>query len=59
MTLAPRNLKKSFLSYIWDNDTHLKSKAELRLLFKLDCSILITVCFGYWMKCACVWRCGL
>lgn len=40
----------SFRSWIWDADSHLKSKAELRLLLKLDLSILIIGCFGFFMK---------
>ncbi|CAI4215823.1 unnamed protein product [Parascedosporium putredinis] len=40
----------SFRSWIWDADSHTKSKAELRLLLKLDLSILVIGCLGFFMK---------
>lgn len=40
----------SFRSWIWDADTHLKGKAERRLLLKLDLSILVIGCLGFFMK---------
>ena len=46
---APK-VKLSLLSYIWDKDTHLKSPAERKLLRKLDMSILIVACLGFFMK---------
>lgn len=42
--------KKSFRSFIWDTDTHLKSPAERRLLRKLDLSILGVGCVGFFLK---------
>ncbi|KAK1758834.1 putative pantothenate transporter liz1 protein [Echria macrotheca] len=42
--------KVSLLSYIWDKDTHLKSPAERSLVRKLDLSILIIACVGFFMK---------
>ncbi|SPO07533.1 related to transporter protein [Cephalotrichum gorgonifer] len=47
--ILPPN-RVSFRSWIWDSDTHLKSKAERRLLLKLDLSILIIGCLGFFMK---------
>ncbi|KAL4787746.1 major facilitator superfamily domain-containing protein [Aspergillus varians] len=44
---APR---RSFRSFIWDTDTHLKSPEEQRLLLKLDVSILTIGCLGFFMK---------
>ncbi|KAK3385168.1 pantothenate transporter liz1 [Podospora didyma] len=46
----PEKTKLSILSYIWDKDTHLKSAAERKLLRKLDLSILIIACLGFFMK---------
>lgn len=42
--------KRSFRSFIWDTDTHLKSPEERRLLLKLDVSILTIGCLGFFMK---------
>lgn len=42
--------KKSFRSFIWDTDTHLKSPAERTLLRKLDFSILTIGCLGFFLK---------
>ncbi|KAL4861798.1 hypothetical protein BDV12DRAFT_190839 [Aspergillus spectabilis] len=44
---APR---RSFRSFIWDTDTHLKSLEEKHLLLKLDIAILTTGCLGFFMK---------
>jgi ACS family pantothenate transporter-like MFS transporter len=48
--VPPEERKKtiwtSFLSFIWDNDTHLKSPEERKLLFKLDCVMLPCLCLG-------------
>ncbi|OJJ05579.1 hypothetical protein ASPVEDRAFT_153770 [Aspergillus versicolor CBS 583.65] len=41
---------RTFRSFIWDTDTHLKSPAEKRLLLKLDVSILTIGCLGFFMK---------
>lgn len=45
-----RSLKDAFLSHIWDTDTHLKSPAERRLLFKLDVAMLTCLCLGFFNK---------
>ncbi|KAL3421357.1 major facilitator superfamily transporter [Phlyctema vagabunda] len=42
--------KKSFRSFIWDTDTHLKSPEERKLLRKLDFSILTIGCIGFFLK---------
>lgn len=42
--------RRSFRSFIWDTDTHLKSPEERRLLRKLDWSILTIGCLGFFMK---------
>ncbi|KAK1222183.1 hypothetical protein PQX77_014981 [Marasmius sp. AFHP31] len=42
--------RKSFRSFIWDTDTHLKSHEERVLLRKLDFSILIIGCLGFFLK---------
>lgn len=41
---------RSFRSFIWDTDTHLKSPEERKLLLKLDWSILSIGCLGFFMK---------
>lgn len=41
---------RSFRSFIWDTDTHLKSREERVLLRKLDWSILTIGCLGFFMK---------
>ncbi|KAL3482084.1 major facilitator superfamily domain-containing protein [Aspergillus californicus] len=46
-TTAPR---RSFRSFIWDTDTHLKTPEERRLLLKLDAAILSIGCLGFFMK---------
>lgn len=33
-----------FVSLVWDSDYYIKSPAERRLVFKLDCMILSVVC---------------
>lgn len=43
-------LMKSFRSFIWDSDTHLKSPEEIKLLRKLDLSILSIGCLGFFLK---------
>ncbi|KAI1862829.1 uncharacterized protein JN550_009976 [Neoarthrinium moseri] len=42
--------RRSFRSFIWDTDTHLKSHEERVLLRKLDWSILTIGCLGFFMK---------
>ncbi|CAI7671057.1 unnamed protein product [Penicillium bialowiezense] len=42
--------KRSFRSFIWDTDSHLKSPEEKRLLLKLDAAILSIGCLGFFMK---------
>ncbi|KAJ5185441.1 hypothetical protein N7491_006691 [Penicillium cf. griseofulvum] len=42
--------RRSFRSFIWDTDTHLKSPEEKRLLLKLDATILSIGCLGFFMK---------
>ncbi|CAI7579065.1 unnamed protein product [Penicillium pancosmium] len=42
--------RRSFRSFIWDTDTHLKSFAERRFLLKLDAAILSVGCLGFFMK---------
>lgn len=42
--------RRSFRSFIWDTDPHLKSPEEQRLLLKLDVSILTIGCLGFFMK---------
>lgn len=37
---------QAFRSFIWDSDTHLKSAAERRMLFKLDLAMLPCLCLG-------------
>ncbi|KAB8305141.1 hypothetical protein EYC80_004435 [Monilinia laxa] len=41
---------KSFRSFIWDTDTHLKSIEERKLLRKLDAAILSIGCLGFFLK---------
>ncbi|KAK7721106.1 hypothetical protein SLS64_001401 [Diaporthe eres] len=41
---------RSFRSFIWDTDTHLKTPEERKLLRKLDWSILTIGCLGFFMK---------
>ncbi|KAH8807539.1 pantothenate transporter liz1 [Xylogone sp. PMI_703] len=48
--MAEAETKKSFRSFIWDTDTHLKSAEERRLLRKLDFAILSIGCFGFFLK---------
>lgn len=47
---VPSPPKKSFRSFIWDTDTHLKSPAERVLLRKLDFAILTIGCLGFFLK---------
>ncbi|KAL4965253.1 major facilitator superfamily domain-containing protein [Aspergillus stella-maris] len=42
--------RRSFRSFIWDTDTHLKTLEERRLLLKLDISMLTIGCLGFFMK---------
>lgn len=42
--------RKSFRSFIWDTDTHLKSPAERKLLRKLDFALLSIGCLGFFLK---------
>ncbi|RMZ76783.1 hypothetical protein DV737_g4674, partial [Chaetothyriales sp. CBS 132003] len=44
------NIIRNFRSFIWDSDTHLKSKEERLLLRKLDFSILTIGCLGFFLK---------
>jgi ACS family pantothenate transporter-like MFS transporter len=46
----PTNQRRSFRSFIWDTDTHLKTPEEQRLLLKLDAAILSIGCLGLFMK---------
>lgn len=39
-----------FRSFIWDTDTHLKTKEERKLLRKLDFSILTIGCLGFFVR---------
>lgn len=48
--MAEMQPKKSFRSFIWDNDTHLKSEEERKLLCKLDFSILTIACLGFFVR---------
>jgi ACS family pantothenate transporter-like MFS transporter len=48
---SPSNTpRRSFRSFIWDTDTHLKTPQEQRLLLKLDIAILSIGCLGFFMK---------
>ncbi|KAB2579275.1 Pantothenate transporter liz1 [Lasiodiplodia theobromae] len=49
-TTTDAKAKKSFRSFIWDTDTHLKSHAERVLLRKLDWAILSIGCLGFFLK---------
>lgn len=42
--------RRSFRSFFWDTDTHLKSPEERRLLLKLDVAILTIGCLGFFIK---------
>ncbi|EXJ77096.1 hypothetical protein A1O3_10254 [Capronia epimyces CBS 606.96] len=42
--------RRSFRTYIWDTDTHLKSPEERRLLLKIDVAILSIGCLGFFLK---------
>ena len=48
--VSPIQQKRSFRSFIWDTDTHLKTPEEQRLLLKLDAAILSIGCLGFFMK---------
>ncbi|EMR66286.1 putative pantothenate transporter liz1 protein [Eutypa lata UCREL1] len=48
--MAETKPSRSFRSFIWDTDTHLKSPEERKLLRKLDWSILTIGCLGFFMK---------
>lgn len=48
--VPPAKQKRSFRSFIWDTDTHLKTPEEQRLLLKLDVAILSIGCLGFFMK---------
>ena len=48
--VSPIQQKRSFRSFIWDTDTHLKTPEEQRLLLKLDATILSIGCLGFFMK---------
>lgn len=39
-----------FRSFIWDSDTHLKTPEERKLLRKIDLSILVIGCFGFFVR---------
>ncbi|KAF5234548.1 hypothetical protein FAUST_7528 [Fusarium austroamericanum] len=41
---------KNILYHLWDNDQHLKSPEERKLVRKLDFGILICATLGWWMK---------
>ncbi|KAL4749656.1 hypothetical protein BDW72DRAFT_204627 [Aspergillus terricola var. indicus] len=42
--------RRSFRSFIWDKDTHLKTPDERHLLLKLDIAMLSIGCLGFFMK---------
>ncbi|KAL3437832.1 major facilitator superfamily domain-containing protein [Aspergillus tetrazonus] len=42
--------RRSFRSFIWDIDTHLKTPEERHLLLKLDIAMLSIGCLGFFMK---------
>ncbi|KAL4811632.1 major facilitator superfamily domain-containing protein [Aspergillus spinulosporus] len=42
--------RRSFRSFIWDTDTHLKTPEERHLLLKLDVAMLSIGCLGFFMK---------
>ncbi|KAL4762845.1 major facilitator superfamily domain-containing protein [Aspergillus foveolatus] len=42
--------RRSFRSFIWDTDTHLKTPEERHLLLKLDIAMLSIGCLGFFMK---------
>ncbi|EIM83716.1 MFS general substrate transporter [Stereum hirsutum FP-91666 SS1] len=44
------SVKRTWRSVIWDNDADLKSPEERRLVFKIDCTILIYACLGEFLK---------
>ncbi|KAF5660882.1 pantothenate transporter liz1 [Fusarium heterosporum] len=46
----PPSLFKKLLYHLWDNDQHLKSPEERKLVRKLDFGILICATLGWWMK---------
>ncbi|ATZ51451.1 hypothetical protein BCIN_07g00870 [Botrytis cinerea B05.10] len=48
--MSQAKTKQSFRSFIWDNDTHLKSVEERKLLRKLDAAILSIGCLGFFLK---------
>ncbi|KAA8575838.1 hypothetical protein EYC84_004927 [Monilinia fructicola] len=48
--MAQEVANKSFRSFIWDTDTHLKSIEERKLLRKLDAAILSIGCLGFFLK---------
>ena len=48
--VPPAKQRRSFRSFIWDIDTHLKDPEEQRLLLKLDAAILSIGCLGFFMK---------
>ncbi|GKT61727.1 pantothenate transporter liz1 protein [Colletotrichum tofieldiae] len=50
VTQTSKKPSRSFRSFIWDTDTHLKSHEERVLLRKLDWSILTIGCLGFFMK---------
>ncbi|KAH7232996.1 pantothenate transporter liz1 [Fusarium tricinctum] len=47
---VPPSVFKRFLYHLWDNDQHLKSPEERKLVRKLDFGILICATLGWWMK---------
>ncbi|KLO80550.1 Uncharacterized protein LW93_13782 [Fusarium fujikuroi] len=47
---VPASPLKRFLYHLWDNDQHLKSPEERKLVRKLDFGILICATLGWWMK---------
>lgn len=42
--------RRSFRSFFWDTDTHLKSAEERKFLLKLDVAILTMGCLGFFIK---------
>ncbi|KAM0352081.1 hypothetical protein ACHAP4_009092 [Fusarium culmorum] len=46
----PLSMGRRILYQLWDNDQHLKTPEELKLMRELDFSILICATLGWWMK---------
>ncbi|CAG1966181.1 unnamed protein product [Fusarium graminearum] len=46
----PLSMGRRILYHLWDNDQHLKTPEERKLVRKLDFGILICATLGWWMK---------